>query len=179
MTGSSRVGEIVPPREKKAHEKRLDRMEDLLGEMLCVRTRCTTNATAEVKLGIKEHHYQCMSAIAHRYRELIPRVRITFDQCRALKMGVTMLIEGLNFYLNESSSWTASPGSKKGDMTTATQELSGSISITRRRKIITVKEDQERCRAETSVSRLFMNGSRSCSRRILMDRWTRVTAMEP
>ncbi len=69
--------------------------------MLCITERCTINATGEVKLDIKKYHYQCTSAMALCYRERIPSVSITLDHCRALKMGVTMLTEGLIFDLNE------------------------------------------------------------------------------
>ncbi len=39
--------------------------------------------------------------MALRYRELVPPIRIRFEECQKLKQGVTMLIEGLNFDLPE------------------------------------------------------------------------------
>ncbi len=92
MPGSIRDGEVPPPWEKNLYEKELGCVEDSLDEMLCIRERRTTNTIGEVTLDIKGYHYQRTSAMEHRYRELTPTVRITFDQCRALKMGVAMMI---------------------------------------------------------------------------------------
>ncbi len=41
------------------------------------------------------------SRMAHRYRELAPQDRISFEECQELTQGVTMLIEGLNVDLPE------------------------------------------------------------------------------
>ncbi len=85
--GSSRDGQPPPPNEKSPYEKELDRIEELLDQMLLIRERRETTTERGVPtLDIKEYHYTHTSAMAHRYRELIPRIMIPFEQRRALDL---------------------------------------------------------------------------------------------
>ncbi len=76
MPGSSHDGEPPPPREKNPYEKVLDRIEDLLDDVLWIKEKCMTNTseTGASTLNIKEYHYRYTSAMAE-INDKIPRPR--------------------------------------------------------------------------------------------------------
>ncbi len=78
-------------------------MEGLLDQMYVIKERCMRDAVeaGEPALDVKDYLYRCTSAMARRYRELVPRLRIPFDNCQELRQGVSMMIEGLNFDMTE------------------------------------------------------------------------------
>ena len=78
-------------------------MEDLLDEMYLSKEQGMKDAleTGEPALDVAAYFYRCTSVVAYRYRELVPKLRISFDECQKLRQGVTVMIEGLNFDMTE------------------------------------------------------------------------------
>ncbi len=78
-------------------------IEDLLDETYQIKEQRMTDAlkTGEPALDHKVYYYRCTSAMTHRYRELIPALRIPLDDCQKLKQGVTVTSEGFNVDMTE------------------------------------------------------------------------------
>ncbi len=87
--GSSGAGVPRPPKVKMELEREVDRIEDLTQETYRVKDERAVGflETGEPMEDHKAYHFKRTSGMAHRYRELIPKVRIPFDDCQEQQLG--------------------------------------------------------------------------------------------
>ncbi len=132
--GSSSDGAAPPPKERTAYDIELDCVEELLDEMCLIKAQWAKDLleAGEPALDVADYFYRCTSIMAHRYRDFVPRVRVSFKECQKLRQGVTVMIEGFNFDTSEELFLDRFARFKRGGMTSATTASSGSNSTTRR-----------------------------------------------